>query len=276
MKKIFSLLLAVAMLAACALSLASCGKSDVAAIEEKGYFVCGITYYAPMNYFNDEGDLVGFDTEFAQAVAAELGLEAKFQLIQWGSKYNELNSGAIDLIWNGFTYGNETLDDGTSVPRSDYVDFTHSYLNNTQCVVMKASDVAGIDSLDDLAGKTGAAEAGSSGEAVIKKIANATVTSTTAQTNALMEVKGGQAQYAVIDVLMAESMVGKAGTDYADLTIVSAIELEAEVYAIGLRKGSDFTEKVNAAIEKLSENGKLAEIAAKYELSNALITNIGK
>lgn len=274
MKKILALALAAVMLVCCAFSFASCGKSDTAAIEEKGYFVCGITYYAPMNYFDEEGNLVGFDTEFAEAVAAELGLEAKFQLIQWGSKYNELNSGAIDLIWNGFTYGNETLDDGTSVPRSDYVDFTYSYLNNSQCVVMKASDLAGIDSLDDLKTMTGAAEAGSSGEAVIKGIEGATLTPVAAQSNALMEVKGGTAKFAVIDVLMAESMVGKA--DYADLAIVTAIELEPEVYAIGLRKGSDFTAKVNEAIAKLSENGKLAEIAAKYDLSNALIPNIGK
>ena len=275
MKRIFSLLLAVVMVVGCMFAFSSCGRSDAAAIEEKGYFVCGITYYAPMNYFEND-ELVGFDTEFAMAVAEELGLEAKFQLIQWGSKYNELNSGAIDLIWNGFTYGDETLDDGTSVPRSDYVDFTHAYLNNTQCVVMKASDLAGIDSLDDLAGMIGAAEAGSSGEGVVKGIEGATVTPTAAQTNALMEVKGGQAKFAVIDLLMAESMVGKEGTDYADLAIVTAIELDAEVYAIGLRKGSDFTAKVNAAIEKLSENGTLAEIAAKYELDNALIPNIGK
>ena len=274
MKKILSIVLAAALLACTLFAFASCNKSDAAAIEEKGYFVCGITYYAPMNYFSEDGDLIGFDTEFAQAVAEELGLEAKFQLIQWGSKYNELNSGAIDLIWNGFTFGNETLDDGTSVPRSDYVDFTYSYLNNSQCVVMKASDLANIDSLDDLKGMTGAAEAGSSGEAVIKDIDGATLTPVSAQTNALMEVKGGTAKFAVIDVLMAESMVGQA--DYSDLAIVTAIELEAEVYAIGLRKGSDFTAKVNAAIAKLSENGKLAEIAAKYELSNALIPNIGK
>ena len=276
MKKILALALAAVMLFACVFSLASCKKSDAEAIAEKGYFVCGITYYAPMNYFDEDGNLVGFDTEFAEAVAAELGLEAKFQLIQWGSKYNELNSGAIDLIWNGFTFGNETLSDGTSVPRSDYVDFTYSYLNNSQCVVMKKADLAGIDSLDDLKTMTGAAEAGSSGEAVIKGIEGATLTPVSAQTNALMEVKGGQAQFAVIDVLMAESMVGKEGTDYADLAIVTAVELEAEVYAIGLRKDSDFTAKVNEAIAKLSANGKLAEIAAKYELSNALIPNIGK
>lgn len=270
MKKTLALLLCAVMLFSCVAAFSSCGKSDTAAIEEKGYFVCGITYYAPMNYFDDDGNLVGFDTEFATAVAAELGLEVKFQLINWSAKYNELNSGAIDIIWNGFTYGDE---DG--VPRSNYVDFTHAYLNNSQCFVVPAADLAAVTSIDYFKGKTGAAEAGSSGEGAIKDIEGATlVEGVTAQTSALMEVKGGTADFAVIDVLMAESMVGK--NDYSDLAIVTAVELEPEVYAIGLRKGSDFTAKVNAAIEKLSENGKLAEIAAKYELSNALIPNIGK
>ena len=273
MKKILALMLAVVMLVGCTLVFASCGegdKSDAEAIQEKGYFVCGITYYAPMNYFDDEGNLVGFDTEFAMAVAEELGLEAKFQLINWGSKYLELNSGSIDLIWNGFTQGDES--DGTS--RADYVDFTYAYLNNSQCVVMKASAIGSIDSLSDLAGKKGAAEAGSSGAGVIEGMNGVTLAAVAAQTNALMEVKGGTADFAVIDVLMAESMVGTG--DYTDLAIVTAIELEPEVYAIGLRKGSDFTEKVNEAIAKLSENGKLAEIATKYGLDNALIPNIGK
>ena len=107
MKKILTLVLSALLIASAVFTLASCGTNgaangDAAAIEKKGYFVCGITVYDPMNYFNDDGDLVGFDTEFAKAVAAELGLEAKFQVITWSSKYTELNSGTIDAIWNGF------------------------------------------------------------------------------------------------------------------------------------------------------------------------------
>ena len=89
-----------------------------------------------------------------------------------------------------------------------------------------------------------------------------------------MELAGNTADFAVIDLLMAQAMVGQG--DYADLAIVEAIELEPEVYAIGFRKGSDLVAKVNEAILKLAENGKLAEIAAKYDLSNAWIPNIGE
>ena len=270
MKKLTALLLAALVLVSACLSFTACGgASDWKAIQEKGYFYCGITYYEPMNYIDENGDLVGFDTEFAQAVAEVLGVEAKFSLIQWGSKYIELNGGAIDCIWNGFTFGNES--DGT--PRSNYVDFTYSYLNNSQCVVTKKN--SGLDSAAAFAGKTGTAEASSAGEAIAKELAGegGTYTPVTAQTNALMEVLAGTSDFAVIDLLMANAMVGKG--DYADLEINTAYTPDPEVYAIGCRKDSDFTAKINEAIKTLSANGKLAEIAAKYGVSNALIENIG-
>ena len=56
----------------------------------------------------------------------------------------------------------------------------------------------------------------------------------------------------------------------ADLSIVESIELESEIYAVGFKKGSDLTAKVNAAIKQLFENGKMAELAAKYNFTNVL------
>ena len=277
MKKIASLLWATLLVATMCLGLASCNDpgdgatGDWAKIEEQGYFYCGITLYEPMNYYDESGDLVGFDTEFAQAVAAELGVEAKFVTITWGSKYLELNSGAIDFIWNGYTFGDES--DGT--PRSNYVDFTYSYLNNSQCIVTTKDALTTLATKESFAGLRGAAEGGSAGEAVAKKLAgeNGTYTPVAAQTNALMELKAGTIDFAVIDVLMAEAMVGQG--DFTDLSINNAFTPDPEVYAIGCRKGSDMTAKLNEAIAKLSANGKLAEIAAKYDLSDALIQNIG-
>ena len=69
MKKLFALLLSVLMI----LSLAACGSkdaadSDAAYIEKNGKVLVGITIYEPMNYYDENGELTGFDTEFAQAV----------------------------------------------------------------------------------------------------------------------------------------------------------------------------------------------------------------
>ena len=273
MKKLIAVLLSIVMIIGATMSFTSCGEtneSDWATIEERGYFVCGITVYEPMNYFNADGDLVGFDTEFAAAVAEYLGVEAKFQVIKWPSKYLELNSGSIDLIWNGYTYGSE---DGIS--RTEYVDFTYSYLKNEQCVVVRSD--SSVTTGAALAGLTAAVEGGSSGESVAKDFTTeAKLVKFDSQAAALTELAANQVDFAVIDYQMAKSMVGSG--DYANLKILTAddIDIEPEVYAIGARKGSDLTAKINEAIVALSENGKLAEIAAKYGLEYDLIPNIGK
>lgn len=264
-KKILISVLAIVMMITCIACFAACNKkntSDYDAIKEKGYFVCGITLYEPMNYANEDGEMTGFDTEFAQAVAAKMGLKAKFQVIAWDDKFIELNGKSIDCIWNGFTVNEE---------RKGQVDFSKSYLNNTQCVVVKASNLATLNSEDAVAGKKAAAEAGSAGESAAKDLTkdNAKVTAVGAQSNALTEVKSGTVDFAVIDVIMANSMVGKG--DYSDLAIATGIQLEPEEYAIGFRKGSDMTEKVNAVIGELIADGTLQTLAEKYGIVNQLV-----
>ncbi len=268
MKRILSVVLAMLCVCSMLVSLTSCDKgSDWATIEEQGYFTCGITVYEPMNYYED-GELVGFDTEFAKAVADYLGVEVRFKEIDWSSKYVELDSGSIDLIWNGFTYGDE---DGVS--RAEYVDFTYSYLENRQCLVTKTDALETINSADDLKGKRAVVEAGSSGESLAKTVTDEDkVTGFPSQPAALRDLLAGNADFAIIDYQMANSMVGKG--DYASLSINEALKPEAEVYAIGCRKGSDLTEKINEAIDALYEDGTLADIAAEYDLTNDL--KIGK
>ena len=108
MKKIISTLLVGAMATAV---LAGCGSgssaSDLSYIQEKGEMVIGITYFEPMNYKDENGELTGFETEFAQAVCEKMGVKATFQKIDWESKEVELSSKTIDCIWNGMTITDE-------------------------------------------------------------------------------------------------------------------------------------------------------------------------
>ena len=262
MKKILALTLALIM---CAFCFASCGNTN----DEKETLTIGYTLYAPMNY-EENGKLVGFDTEFAEAVCAKLGMEPKFQLIDWGNKYMEVDSGNIDCIWNGFTF-NCADDDG--VQRTDKVDVSYAYMNNEQCVVVKAADVANYATAEALAGKKVSAENGSAGEGVAKGFIgeNGEYIGVTAQMNTLTELKSGNVDFVVIDKTMAKSIIGQG--DYADLAIAEAIEIEAEQYAIGFKKGSELTAKVNIAIKELAADGTLAALAEKYGLSNYVITD---
>ena len=150
MKKLLPLLLALALV----FSLAACGgtsdedaatddqptgeevsgdtapESDVAYIQDKGTLVVGITEFAPMDYKDDSGQWTGFDAELARLVAQRLGVEVEFVVIDWGQKVNELNSQAIDVVWNGMT-----LTDGVQ----NAMTCTPAYCRNAQVVVVPAA-----------------------------------------------------------------------------------------------------------------------------------------
>ncbi|MBE7049780.1 MAG: transporter substrate-binding domain-containing protein [Ruminococcaceae bacterium] len=102
-------------------------ESDLEYVKEKGELIIGITYFAPMNYEKD-GELIGFETEFAKAVCEKLGVEAKFVEINWDTKEIELNSKTIDCIWNGMTITPE---------RKENMSITVPYMNNKQVMVAK-------------------------------------------------------------------------------------------------------------------------------------------
>ena len=270
MKKILTLLLAVLMIAGCARSFSSCGKkTDWENIEKNGKFVCGITIYDPMNYYDANGDLVadengeliGFDTELAKLVGEKLGVSVEFQIIDWGNKYAELQSGAIDCIWNGFTSNSK---DSDGVERSEKVDFTHAYLDNKQCVIVKADRLAEFTSAASLAGKKAGAESGSAGESYAKDAGATIEASKSSQLAVFTDLTSGAVDFIVVDRLLADSKVGQA--DFAGLAIVEAIDIEPEVYSIGCRKGSDFDEKINEALVALLNEGKIEALATKYNV----------
>ena len=254
MKKIIAVILTVLMLAAC---FTGCQEKTV---------VVGYTIYAPMNYLDDNGNLVGFDTDLAKAVFEGMGYKVIFQLIDWNSKYTDLESKTIDCVWNGFTC-NTADDDG--ILRSEKVDFSYNYMENRQVIVIKNGTA--IASAADLAGKQGSAESGSAGESYGKSFEGANIKGFNYQTDCLFEVNAGSVDFAVVDAQLAKSYCGKG--DYANLTIVENLSSDVEYYAIGFKKGSDLTAKVNSQLEKLAADGTIAKLAQQYGVATTTITD---
>ena len=299
MKKTLSLVLALAM----CLSLAACGNngtqdqssqsgsnasasdvssgsqqgdnssvdaadSDWAKIESNGTMKIGITYFEPMNYFDDNGELTGFETEFATAVCEKLGVTPEFVEINWDSKIMELQAQTIDCIWNGMTITPEL---------QEALTISDPYIKNYQVVVIRSDNADVYTSTADLVGKTVEAEAGSAGEAAIigegadESLKQAEYISAAKQTDTLLEVKTGAAAAAVLDFVLAGAMVGQG--DYSDLMIIPDLQLSVEEYGVGFRKDSDAAEKVNEAMQALIEDGTLNTLAEKYDLAELLLAN---
>lgn len=241
-----------------AASAAETAASDLDYIKEKGKMVIGYTVYEPMNYTDADGNFTGFDTELATAVCEKLGVEPEFVEINWDTKVVELDAKSIDCIWNGMTLTDDIMANTAT---------TKAYAKNAQVVVVK--DGTDYSSTADLVGKTVVAEAGSAGEAAIEgdeNLAQADYVSKSVQTDCLMEVAAGTADAAVLDLTLANAMIGE-GTDYASLKIVD--ELNAEEYGVAFRKDSDTAAAVDAAFDELKADGTMQALADKYDLALA-------
>ena len=224
-------------------------ESDLDYVKGKGALVIGYTVYAPMNYTDDNGEFTGFDTELAKAVCEKLG---------------ELAGKTIDCIWNGMTLDPE---------REANMACTVPYVKNAQVVVMKAdADYADTSSL---IGKSVCAEVGSAGETQIlgneetkpdANLAQADYVGKSVQTDCLMEVAAGTCDAAVLDMTLANAMIGE-GTDYAGLKIVD--ELAVENYGVAFRQGSDVRDAVNEIFAEMVADGSLGALADKYGLELA-------
>lgn len=274
MKKITALIMALVM---CLGIFCSCGNKALtyAEIVEKGEIVIGITYFEPMNYFDENNKLVGFETEFAEAVCKKLGITPKFQEINWNSKETELNAGNIDCIWNGMT-----IDDD----RKANMGISNPYMENKQVLVVKAENLEKYSTAEGLKGAKLCAEKGSAGETTIigneadkiaadKVFANAEINYTAVDTmaKAIMEVKAGTCDGCVVDFVTSIGMIGE-GTDFADLVVVDAYEFGLEYYGIAFRKSdSEIVAKFNEAIKALMEDGTIDAIAKKYKLDSQLV-----
>lgn len=270
MKKYLALFLACLLVITC---FAGCGQQpvnndDKGEPNEKTIVTVGYTIYEPMNY-EENGELVGFDTELAKAVFEKLGYQVVFKLIDWDQKYTELNSGTIQCIWNGFT-ANTADDDG--VARADKVDFSYNYMGNKQVIVAKADFAKTITDTKSLSGKVGAVENSSAGDTYLtKNLTGAIKKGVTSQLDAMKELSMNAVDFVVADEQLAKAYVGKG--DYAGLAIVENVYSDAEYYAIGFKKGSDLTAKVNGALEELAADGTIAALAKKYKVENTTITD---
>ena len=276
MKKILALILAMVMLVAC---FASCGNaadntasnddaakdSDLAYIQDKGTLIVGITDFEPMDYKEDGSDeWTGFDAELARLVGKELGVTVEFQEINWKMKETELSSKTIDCIWNGLTWDEE---------RAQNMSLTDYYMLNRQVLVVATKNADKYTSVESLAGANVAAESGSAGESVItESLTSSNYIEKDAQIDVLTELIMGTVDAGVIDYVMANYLINKEGSSFADLTIVeNALTTQDEYYSIAFRKGSDVTAKVNAILKDLKADGTVDTIAQKYGLVDAIV-----
>jgi polar amino acid transport system substrate-binding protein len=244
------------------------GKADnsLQKIKDKGQFVLGLDYsFPPMGYRNENNEIVGFDIDFAREVCSRLEVKLVCQPIDWNAKEQELNTGNIDCIWNGFTITKE---------RTENMAFTSAYVDNAQVVVVKGNSP--VKSLLDLAGKKIGLQAGSSAQEAVDdtpdfKKSLKQIVEFKDNLTALMDLEIGGVDGVVLDLLVANDNINRSGKDFRILSE----GLSKESYGVGFRKSDlKLRDAVQAQMEAMAKDGSLAKIATKW--FGADITVVGK
>ena len=259
-----------AALAAC-LGLAGCGGSgsggtsagsgDTASFDtsaytlvEDGKLTIGSDLdYPPMESLVD-GQPYGFDVAMMQEIADRLGLELNYLDPQnFDSLMTQVNAGnTMDCAVSSITITDE---------RAELVDFSDSYYDSNQAIVIMKGAYADKKELNDPS-VTVAAQSGTSGEAwVAENLPKAKYIPFTATTDAVTALVAGQCQAVVYDQPIAETHVATQFTDCEVLEVIAT----GEQYGIAVNKAnSQLLADINACLKAMEEDGTMENLRKEY------------
>jgi len=232
-------------------------------IENRGYFIVGLDdTFAPMGFRDNDGNIVGFDVDLANAVANYLDIDIKFQPIDWDSKVLELEAGTIDMIWNGLTITDERL---------EQMSFSDAYVANAQIIITQGD--SDIDKIEDLAGKkvgyqvSSAAEPAVENSDVYEQIGE--IVKYDAYDQAMLELKNG-----IVDAIVVDEIFGRYAISQAEEGVykVASENFGDEDYGIGFRlDATDIRDTINAALEAIAKDGTAQEISESWFNENIFL-----
>lgn len=250
MKKTFKKLAALMLSTAMIVSLAGCGGGG----DKGGVLTFGTNAeFPPFEFVSANGvvgEFDGIDMAIAKQIAEDNGKEVKIENMEFDSLLVALQNGQIDAAIAGMTVTED---------RKEAVDFSTPYYQATQVMIVKEdSDIA---KATDMEGKKIVVIQGYTGEECVKKLGYE-YEAFKKGTEAILELVNGKCDVVVLDSVTAEKYV----KDNEGLKIVNdSEEFENEEYAIAVKKDNkELLDQINKSIDKMKNDGKIAEFAAKY------------
>jgi len=211
--------------------------------------------FPPMEFVNDEKEIVGFDIDLMNAIAEEMDLTIEFKNTAWDGIFAGLDVGDYDAILSAVTIRPD---------RQENYDFSEPYINAGQAIVVRA-DEEDISGAETLAGETVGAQIGTTGAFAVEDLGNATLKEYDTIDLAFLDLVNGNVDAVVVDsplawdyALISDQFVGR-------LKIVGEPMTE-ECYGLMVRKGEnqDLLQAFNEGLEKIKQSGKYDEIYDRW------------
>lgn len=211
--------------------------------------------FPPMGFRNENNEIVGVDIDLANAVCEKLGMKLKLQQISWASKEQELDSGNIDCIWNGFAYTEE---------RAETMTLSDSYIKGEMYFILRND--SSLKKQDDLKGKKIGVQSGSVQEEDLKKSElgkEVEIIPFSDFVTAFMDLETGGIDAVYCSSLIGNYLITSKQKDY--LTMSSENISKANGSVIAFKQGNtQLKDKIENALIELEKEGKLKEISEKW------------
>lgn len=242
MKKLFALVLAIAMIMTCSLAMAD----RLADIQAAGKLVVATSPdWPPYEYIDDDGNIVGTDVLMMQWMAEQLGVELEIQPMAFDTCLAAVGRGDVDLMVAGLTYDEE---------RTNAMELTGIYWNEgDQGLLVKKGMGATYNSPETFAGKTVAAQNGTNQQIMVEEqLTEATLELVTKIPDGVNMVKNGRVDALAVPKTVYDSVLAEND----DLEIAEfAFDFEGGNYIASVKGETALAEKIQEMIDQINEEG---------------------
>ena len=251
-KRLFSFGIIVSSLS---LALVGCGTDSTTGTGDteggKKYIVATDATYAPMEYMDDKGNIVGTDIDIVNAIAEELDIEVVFKNYGWEPLFTAVQNGEVDFAVSSITITDE---------RKQTFDFSEPYYAANQLILVPEDSE--VEKFEDLKDSKVSVQINTTGHEVVKGLLGMTsskIVATETMPLAISEMINGNADAAIGDNAVINEY--KKNNPKVKLKTVEDSAFEKEYYGLMVKKGNtELIELLNEGIQKLKDNGKLKEI----------------
>jgi len=248
--------LTIAILIALAVALPCFAQgAQEASTAEKVYTVAASCDYPPLEYIDDNGNIVGYEMELIQAIADEMNIKINIVNVSFDGIIAGIQGKQYDIGASGLTITED---------RKATCDFSTPVLQFSLSIVTK-KDTEGIFNEEDLVGKKVGVQLGTTCQFACED-AGIEVKTYDEAPSAVLDLANGNLDAVVLDSVVANDFV-LANDSYSQVLKIAGSFQNADDMGLAVIKGNPLIETLNEGIAKLQQSGKMAQLKAKYGLN---------
>lgn len=238
-------------------ALAGCTTDDSSSSTEE--IVPGTASGFPPFEATEDGELVGFDIDLAEATIDEAGYErGEWTDIEFDSLIPSLTQNEdIDLIAAAMTITDE---------RAEQIAFTDPYYEANQAILVREGGSIQPEQREDLSGVEVGVQSGTTGESLAEGLIEDGIISEnnfSVYDNYTLAVEDLTSE--LIGAIVVDTPVARDFESNRDVAVAFTIPT-GEQYGFGMRQGDDRIEEINDALATIRDDGTYDEIANEWDV----------